>query len=620
MATDDFDLKQLLANRPRMTTASGLEVIFYGEPEPDADSPIWNLSSGGLALPSRPAPSMLQQIVVTPQKSDLGLDATTEAELRELLRPLNVGPALVWTSRHLIRLWNLDDSDDDQIALAQEIFDPDAPIIAAFRRFLTSSTHGERRVLFSEQQFHVLLRLALESCSGPHEDTSWDRTKESVMRKALIGVTSITDAGTAGLQAAATTLTDWLGFFTQNGAYNSKEEPLLAYQRVFSVFVDLATSDQARAHPSFVSLENLSQKHFGASVEELLTVGFAASASALETQDGEPTSFGIVPRLAKFLEPTVLADRADHFAKLLSADKKFYVEGFARSRDDPARLAWDLTPVLQRPFFSLPGDGPLLLLSPRAMASWLTDGAYYRLLDAAAKDGARDAFTTFVGFLYEIYLVEVFRAALPDRDSGSGRVHGEVPYGGAMTSDIALDFGQDLVLIEIASTRLPLGVRAEGNEEELHRFLGRAVYSKVAQLSRVVDDLISEKVAIPDVLFSSVDRVWPVLVNVGELTEGEGLSEAIDGAGDYLHQPQCQPLTLLGIDDAETLAGIAGGGGDLVGTLAAKIADGYGALSLHRWIEDKLPERPPRLAELEARWDRISKRMIDVLQLRPPSP
>ena len=596
-----------------------MHVVFFGNPMPDSDSPDWVASPYGFALPQGSPPTLLDQIVVVAQESDLGLQSLTEEQIRALLAPIPLAPALAWTSRHLLRLWDADDEVADQIELAQRLFDPDAPIIERCRAFLAEGEEEERRVLFSEQQFHVLLRLCFESCADAEEDTTWDQERETAMRRALLGVTSITGEGAARLGEDSRSLEDWLGYFTQNGAYNSKEQPLLAYQRVLRVFVELAGSEAAREHPAFLDFDALSRDALGASVLELLSVAFAAFAGASRDEDpGHPGNFGVVRNFVEYLRPTAIGDRATIFAEALSAPRHFYIGGFERSRDDPVRLAWDITPIQQKPFFQLPENGPMLLLSPRGISSWLTDGVYYRLLDAAADQNHRNDFTTFVGWLYERYLLEIFELALPGRPAGEGRVHEEIKYGGELTSDISIDYGSDLVLFEVVSTRLPLGVRAEADEAELERFLNRAVLDKLHQLDRVITDLGTGKVGIPDVEIGAVKRIWPVLVNVGEMTEGEVLYEFIKRkAPDVLAQPGCQALTLLGVDDAEVLAGVAASGEDIPDVLAAKAADGYQAMGLARWVLDKRTEIPPRLTALEQRWQQLTEEMIAILRLPP---
>src|SRR5207248_2977295 len=132
------------------------------------------------------------------------------------------------------------------------------------------------------------------------------------------------------------------------------------------------------------------------------------------------------------------------------------------SGDRPESIVWEIRPFMQRPFLRLENGG-LLLLSPRAIASWLTDGFHYRLLDAAQRrntDRRRKtsrAFTAFAGELFETYCLELARGAYRgERPIGGGRVYGEQPYGqknDAKTSDVAIHLGTDLVLFEMSVSR-----------------------------------------------------------------------------------------------------------------------------------------------------------------------
>jgi hypothetical protein len=86
-----------------------------------------------------------------------------------------------------------------------------------------------------------------------------------------------------------------------------------------------------------------------------------------------------------------------------------------------------------------------------------------------------------------------------------------------------------------------------------------------------------------------------------------------------LDQAQCQPLTLLGVDDAETLAGMAAAGESVIDVLAGKVSAGYGELGLDRWLTDTREDPPPRLPLLEEQWDRSVEKMIQVLRLPRPA-
>lgn len=372
-------------------------------------------------------------------------------------------------------------------------------------------------------------------------------------------------------------------------------------------------SEQAEAHPRYCPFEQWSQEQSGGSIDELVSVGFHALTTALAEPDRSDLEILVAP-MSVCLANTPLASRHASFAEALSESREYFQHGFARSHDDPIRLAWDIKPFLTKPFLRM-RDQALLLLSPRALQSWLSDGVHYRLLDRAIALGRRDEFTTFVGYLFETYVLEVFEEGLAGHHAGDGRVHGEQRYSGdTRTSDVAIDYGRDLVLCEVVSTRLPLGVRAEADQDELDTHLKRTIQDKLSQLDRVVNDLVEGRAHIPDVDMTGVERVWPVLINVGELVEGEALWAFINRHATLPRQDVCLPLTLLGVDEAETLAGMAAAGENVVSILSAKQRDNYGELQFRRWLADTRETAPPRLPALEARWERMSQRMVDILK------
>jgi len=104
-------------------------------------------------------------------------------------------------------------------------------------------------------------------------------------------------------------------------------------------------------------------------------------------------------------------------------------------------------------------------------------GFYDRALESAQRRGETNRFVTFFGKLVEAYCLEVAQSVYTgERPVGAGRVHGEQRYGlhaGKRTSDVAIDLGTDLVLIEVVSARFATDVRVYGNPEVLSRALER---------------------------------------------------------------------------------------------------------------------------------------------------
>lgn len=612
MAERDLDIEKLLGTRAKYRTPGGLFVAFSEDPMEKIE-PTWRSSPAGLAFPAAPGPSLFEQMVVLVDADALGVPESSVEDIRELLKPLPYTRAVVWSARVLGRLWPVRLDPEAQMELARELFG-DADVVRLFEDFLAGAADGERRHLFSEQQLHALERLALESAEGDPEDETWSDEWELRMRQALLGTTSVIGDGAAKVRDTGRGLEDWLGFFAQNGAYNANSQPLLAYQRAWRMYVELPATAEAQAHPSYCPLDEWSREQ-GADLKEMYTVGFAAMASATK-RDAPPQDRAIVPPLEAYLKTTALADRHAVFTDALSAAREYYIKGFARSRDNPVRLAWELTPFLQRPFMRIP-DGPLVLLSPRALEGWLTDGVYYRLLDFAAEKGRRDDFTTFAGWLFEAYVLELFGLALGEREPGAGRVHGEQEYSGKqLTSDVALDFGEDVVLFEVVSVRLPLGVRAEADEEELNKYIKRSITDKLNQLDHVVTDVSDGRARIPDVDPGNIKRIWPVLVTMGEMLESEALWALLNREvekRELFHQPISKPVALMGVEDVEAMLGLVAAGDGVVELLSEKGSGPHRELSWARWLKDTREGDPPRLPALVQRWEALSAESVRIL-------
>ena len=170
-------------------------------------------------------------MVVVCDEAALGLTPpSTVEEVREVLAPLPSVPAMIRTARIARKLWPIRDEPERQLELARELFGEDAGIIEDFRAFL-GQPGTERRYLFHEQQLFVLQRLILESAAQDDGDVMWTAEQDLQLRRALIKVSSVMTAGASKVLGHERKTMDWLGFITQNSAYNASEQPLLAFQR-----------------------------------------------------------------------------------------------------------------------------------------------------------------------------------------------------------------------------------------------------------------------------------------------------------------------------------------------------------------------------------------------------
>ena len=564
-------------------------------------------SQGVLLSHAARLPTMLGQIYVVADEAALGLPVSTVDTVRGHLRTLPFAAAIEQAANIAARLWPIRSDVAEQRRLLERLVRAPAHL-AAYDRFLSGPRDDldEHLYVLDEQQLHVLQRLVLEEALP--DDAEWTRQHDLALEAAFLGVTSIVGEGAARLQGGERHLEDWVGFLTQNGSFNAGGQPLYALIRAHRLFIELPRTVAARQHHAALDFDAWTNERFNLSAEELFAAGFLVQAtSVMGQQTPEGRTPGLLPCMNAYLSTTALASKATAVETALAASREFFVTQFSQSKGNPVRLAWEATPFQQRPFVLL-DDGRLALTSPRAIYSWLTDGWYYRLLDIAIQKGNRDDFTTFAGYLFETYVREIFELALPNRQAAHGRVHAEQPYGGGqLTSDVALDYGEDLLLFEVVSTRLPLGVRAEADQDELETYLSRTLVEKLEQLDRVARDVLSGRALIPDVDPARIRRVWPLLVTAGDITETEPLWKWLHDhvpAGTFA-DARVQQLQLLTVEDIEILAGLVADNEEIDEIIAAKARSDHRELSMVRWLNDTRDTDPPRHPELEARWSRL---------------
>lgn len=158
---------------------------------------------------------------------------------------------------------------------------------------------------------------------------------------------------------------------------------------------------------------------------------------------------------------------------------------------------------------------------------------------------------------------------------GSGRALGSVRYkgqlGGVDSPDIALDYGTDLVFVEVCSGRLRLDTRLTGDPARVREDLRRVLTGKAQQLSRRIDDYLDGAFELEGVDRNVVERVWPVVLTGASFLMTELVYEwIICEVGDHLGQLVTQPLAVLDIADWEQLCGLVEVGWTVPRLLARK--------------------------------------------------
>lgn len=603
----------------------------------------------GLAVGPEPppasshAPSGLDQIAVYVDEAAIGIAPKGLAELRSRLSDVNVESGILVLARLAGKVWALVGERELQLQLAHELFG-EGPALAGIRAFFGSHPNAE---LVSEQQVFALLRLLLEGGRAGAVTDGLSAEELSTLWHSAIASGSVLESATATATPRPRERDDWLALFVQNGAYNVRAHPLGELARAQEIFRRLARDPTASKSPSYCPLDEWMADDYGFTVEEQFALGFALSSMARAWDEGADAGVGayISPELVDDLFVKLgWEDRQDAALNLISADRQQLLDQFSASGASPAHVAWETRPFKRHPFFRCL-DGSLVLLSPRAVVSWLSEGFHYRLLACAQKRSKGDRkrrvshrYTAFFGELLEAYALSLVRSSYPGRRAtGGGRVYGEQPYGksgkekkGNATSDVAVDLGPDLVLIEVTSSRLRADTLLLGSPKLVREDLERGLVKKIGQLDgciRALEEGTAELPAgAPEVDLGQVERIWPIVASASDLTQNGVLWDFVrEHTHGLLAQEKVAPLTLLDFEDLEQLCGWVEAGHPLPGLLARKTAGPYQSLELAMWLrhDPSAPSSTHRPALLNRLWEEAINRAeshIDFSRGAAPTP
>jgi hypothetical protein len=576
-----------------------------------------------VALAGAP-PSSLDYVSVYVDEAATGAKPTSLAALREHLSKLPFEPAMNGIAQAAGKAFGLRGNTAEQLKLAREIYSEQ--IYRRIERFFAEDDHAE---LFSEQQVAVLARLVIEEADDGVLAAGMSEAHRGLLTVAIIAAGSILEETATRAAEEMRDATDWLAFFLQNGAYNRKPAPLGEFARARQLFGVIAREPQMRDERCPLDKWMSDDYHF--TIEEQFALGFALAAMshAWDTDARAGMRSGIrAEDFDDLLSRLGMAERREDALQLISTDRATFAAEFAAAGTDPAHIAWETRPFMRRPFLRL-ADDSILLISPRGMKAWLSDGFHYRLLDSAQSRSVADRklsrrYTAYSGELLEQHVLRLAQSSYGNRPLGGGRVYGEQPYGkdDAKTSDVAIDLGLDLVLIEVSASRLRADRLIMGTPEEFAEDLDRLLIGKIKQLDRCITALIAGVATIPttepEVDLSRVQRIWPVVLSAGTISQSEMLWEYVhDQSMGMLTQAKVQPVTLLDSQDFEQLMGLVEAGRDLSAILAGKTTEPYRDLELALYLNEApgAPRERPRPAAIEALWQDTIKEANAMLDL-----
>lgn len=561
-------------------------------------------------------PASADQLAGALNEAELGLDVSTLDELVALVSLLPFERAFLLNARLQAALSDVREDPDAQLEFVRG-WGVDGLVEAIQAVLRRHQAEGRRLVIFAEQYLTALQRLLVEHAL--ERNMAYEPTNTDLLRtiRAIFAAASVSSAADAHLQEGAPDAQDWLVYLLKNGLYNARPPLVNEITRARELFAVLAPT---LAHDQYCPFDEWFESDVGLTAVEQHTAGFAASALAKAFDDeADISDRSLIP------PPEWRGDFAGKSGEIeasLTGDREWFRGAFQALGGTLDAIAWERRPFLKRPFIRYE-NGQWLLIAPRMIASWLGEGMLHRALAAAEERNLSLRASRFIGALFERYCLDLTRSVYRgERPIGAGRVYGEQPYvlrrQRKLTSDIAVDLGTDLVLVEVVSARLTAEMQVAGNPQLLEQNLERMVFKKVKQVGRVARDILNGDAVIPDVNPAHVDRVWPVIVTAGELMQTEMLWDQFDARLPVeFADPRLMQLTVLDVGDFELLLGLVGRRGyHLPDVLDQKARGLFRRLEITRFIVDELHLDPAslRLPIIEERYRALWQEMREVLR------
>jgi hypothetical protein len=176
--------------------------------------------------------------------------------------------------------------------------------------------------------------------------------------------------------------------------------------------------------------------------------------------------------------------------------------------------------------------------------------------------------------------------------AGLARAYGEHPYKIAKKTyrspDIALDYGLDLVVIEVFSGRISRDARTTLDPTLLSKALDNATTRKLVELAARLGDLLNGAPVYPELDLGSVRRIWPALVLAADpILQTPALWTYLrDTAPEaFVADPRVKDPQILNLDDLEPLLSLVQDEGKVLPELLQQIADSpYALLPAKNWV------------------------------------
>jgi hypothetical protein len=523
----------------------------------------------------------------------------TLGRLRLLAAEIGFEPAMVMLARTAAHVMAIG-GRGDQLQLAEWFYGP-GPVLERMRE-LARSTENVR--LFAEQHIYTLMRVLVDHARDELAGGDIPIQQIALIRRALLGCSSVVSQATEATHEFADDAEGWIAYSIQACAYQVHQVAMPELARAQKLLA-LASSEEVRDLADFTDVHDWFTNELGLSADEQLTLGLGLSAltHAWDTEgDAVGRDIHIGPDLVDdLLVKAGMLNRREEVLAMISATRPEFAAAFAQAGGGEPGVVWELRPWKTKPFLRTQAGG-LILLSPRFLQSWLSEGFSHRALThAQSKDPKTSArLTRFSGQLYERYGLQLMTGV--HADASNAIVHGERDYGrgsSGKTSDVAIEHPDALVLMELTNSRPKATFLVSGDPADARAELDRVLIGKCDQLGKCIRRVLDGDAPFP-ASRRSLLTIWPVVVSGGLPIQSPIFWDYLTPR---LHEafsdPRVAPITLLDLEEFEIVAGLIEAGNPLPEILARKTLAGYRHMDFKQWVwNDPRAPRPDKPATM----------------------
>ena len=379
--------------------------------------------------------------------------------------------------------------------------------------------------------------------------------------------------------------------------------------------------DRIATFPLRMSPADLLRQISGLEIEELLGLAFLLYAHATQWEPGAR------PVVDSDMNSDMDPEKLQAFRALVASDAEGLRSAFAARTSS----TFDFLPIQERPV--LLTDAGLLVLDLGYLWDRVTSGLYWIVHDHEKQRSERDrqrwsqAYAESVELMVEAQLQQM---APPVLGPGPGSTFYteedlERAYGETRRCDAVIDFGADILVVEVVSGQLHVRTRIEGDLSQFKKDTERLILDKCEQLDAACRAILGDPAALLGYQSATAIRLVPVVLVGGGYPINPFtmayIRDSLD-AEEWLSDARVAELCIIDVSELEILEGLAQLGETPNGVLRAWKASGIANVSLRNFVlRTRGGGRELRPHRMDAAVNSTFEKVLDLLRLRgDPAP